>query len=250
MPERRVVDLEDRAAVVAEVAEQAEVDLDPVGGAARSELLDRLADPRRRPLDRLAAQGAGLSSTSRAAAKLGERHAGRALLVADPLDRRELRLEADQVVSREPFENRVARLPLDAELGQQLAIEVGVAEPDHGAVEPGRVERGLEHLDHLGGALRGRGADQLHPRLGEFPHLAALRAHGAVGVGEVAEADGLLGGGVSARRQPRDRNGHFRAQREQVARSRRRSDSRCRRRRPSPRASTSSYSIAGVATSP
>ena len=34
--QRRVVDLEDRAAVVAEVAQQAEVDLDPIGDAVRS----------------------------------------------------------------------------------------------------------------------------------------------------------------------------------------------------------------------
>ena len=119
----------------------------------------------------------------------------------------ELGLEADQVVGGEAGEDRVARLALDAELGEQLAVEVGVAEADHGAVEAGGVERRLEHLDHLGGALRRRGADQLDPGLGELAHLAALRAHRAVGVGQVAEAQRRLGarrsgwrpGGRSAR---------------------------------------------------
>ena len=73
----------------------------------------------------------------------------------------------------EPVEDAASRaLPLDPELGQQAAVEVGVAEADHGAVEARRVERRLEHADHLGGALRAGLADQLDPGLDEFAHLA------------------------------------------------------------------------------
>ena len=120
-------------------------------------------------------------------------------------------------MSGQPGEHGVARLALDPELGQQLAVEVGVAEADHGAVEAGRVERRLEHLDHLDGPLRRRGADQLDPGLGELAHLAALRAHRAEGVGQVAEPQRHLRVGVAAGDEPRDRHRHVGAQREQVA---------------------------------
>ena len=151
------------------------------------------------------------------AAQLREGDAGVALLVADPLDGGELGLEADQVVGREPLEDRVARLSLDAVLGEQLAVEVGVAEPDHGPVQPGRGQRRLQHLDHLGGALRGRGADQLDAGLGELAHLAALGAHRAVGAGQVAEPHRHLGVGEAGGGEAGDRHGHFGAQGEQVA---------------------------------
>ena len=118
---------------------------------------------------------------------------------------------------RELRQQRVARLALDPELGEQLAVEVGVAEPDHGAVEPGGVERRLEHLDHLGRALRRGRPDQLDPGLGELAHLAALRAHRPVGVGDVAEAERRLGVGEAAGDQAGDRDRHVGAQRQQLA---------------------------------
>ncbi len=62
-----------------------------------------------------------------------------------------------------------------------------------------------------------RRADQLDPGLGELAHLAALRAHRAEGVGQVAEAQGHLGLGVAAGDQARDRHGHVGAQGQQVA---------------------------------
>ena len=74
----------------------------------------------------------------------------------------------------EAGEDGVARLALDPDLFQKLAVEVGVAEPDHGAVEARGVEGGLEHVDHLDRPVRRRGADQLDPGLGELAHLAAL----------------------------------------------------------------------------
>ena len=57
------------------------------------------------------------------------------------------------VVRGEPLEDALARRLVDPELLEQLAVEVGVAEPDHRPRQPGRVERRGEHLDHLGGAL-------------------------------------------------------------------------------------------------
>ena len=171
------------------------------------------------------------------------------LLLADPLERGELGLEPDQVVRRQPLEDRVARLALDPELFEQLAVEIGVAEPDHGPVQPGRVERRLENLDDLDRPLRRRGPDQLDPGLRELAHLAALGAHSAEGVGQVAEAQRHLGVGVARRDQPGDRHGHVGAQRQQVAALVEEAVGAFAVR-PSPRARTSSYSIAGVATSP
>ena len=57
-------------------------------------------------------------------------------LGVEPLDLVDRQLEADQVVRREAVEDPVARLAVDPELGEQLAVEVGVAEPDHGARQP------------------------------------------------------------------------------------------------------------------
>ena len=141
----------------------------------------------------------------------------------------ELDLEADQVVGGEAAEDRVARLALDAELGQQLAVEVGVAEADHRAVEPGGVERRLEHLDHLGGPLRRRRADQLDPGLGELAHLAALRAHGAEGVCQVTEPQRRLGARRSGWRPGGRSAPSCRSAARAGRRARRRSGRRCRR---------------------
>ena len=70
------------------------------------------------------------------------------------------------VVRCEAVEDRLAgAIAVDAELGEQLAVEVGVAEPDHRPGEAGGVERRGEHLDDLRGALGGLGADQLDPGL-------------------------------------------------------------------------------------
>ena len=107
MAERRVVDLEDRAAVVAEVAQQAEVDPDPVRDAPRSASASKVSCSRAVARSTAAPPRlAGLLQHLAAAAQLGEGDAGRALLLADPLQGGELRLEADQVVRRQPAEDR------------------------------------------------------------------------------------------------------------------------------------------------
>jgi hypothetical protein len=60
-------------------------------------------------------------------------------------------------------------------------------------------------------------ADELDPRLQELAHLSAMRAHAAVGVGEVGEAQRRLGGRVARGDDARDRHGHVGAQRHHVA---------------------------------
>src|SRR5689334_17282217 len=120
--QRRVVDLEDRAAVVVEVAQQPEVDLHPVGGTAALQLLVGLAEAGRHPLDRGAAEAARLVEHLAAAPQLGQPHAGLCLLGPDPR-LEQLLLQRDEVVCGEAGEDRVTRLPLDPELLQQLAVE-------------------------------------------------------------------------------------------------------------------------------
>ena len=122
------------------------------------------------------------------------------------------------VVGRQAVEDPRPRLPVDAELGEQLAVEVRVAEPDHRARQAGRVERGGQHLDHLGGALGSGRADQLDARLGELAHLAPLRANRPVGARQVAEPERGLGPGVAVGDEAGDRHGHVRAHREQLPR--------------------------------
>ena len=111
----------------------------------------------------------------------------------------------------------VARLAVHPHLVEQLAVEVGVAEPDHGPRQAGRVKRRGQDLDHLGGALGSLGAEQLDAGLHELPHLAALRADRAVGVADVEEAERRLGAREPARDQARDRDRHVGAHREQLA---------------------------------
>ncbi len=117
----------------------------------------------------------------------------------------------------EATEDRVAGRALDSELGEQLAVEIGVAEADHRAPETGGVECRLQDLDYLRRPFRRRGADQLDAGLGELAHLTTLRAHGAEGVGQVAETQRHLGTGEATHDEPGDRDRHVRAQREQVA---------------------------------
>jgi hypothetical protein len=85
VPERRVVDLEDGAAVVAEVAQQPEVDLDPLGDATCLQRFEGLADAGGGALDRGAPLRARLVEHLFPATQLRERHAGGGLLVADSL---------------------------------------------------------------------------------------------------------------------------------------------------------------------
>ena len=69
-----------------------------------------------------------------------------------------------------------------------------------------------EHGERLGGALGGGRADQLDPGLEQLAGLAARGRDAAIAVGEVAEAERRLGGGIAARDHAGDRHGHVRAQ--------------------------------------
>ena len=71
-------------------------------------------------------------------------------------------------------------------------------------------------------------ADQLEPGLQLLARLAALRAHGAVGALEVAEAQRRLDVGVARRDHARDRDRHVRAQHQRPRPSRRTAGTRAR----------------------
>src|SRR5690606_1036644 len=79
VPERRVVDLDDRAGVVAEVAQEAEVELDALGDAALAQELVGGANPAQRLLDDLTAELDRPPEHLRAAAQLREPEQGLAL---------------------------------------------------------------------------------------------------------------------------------------------------------------------------
>ena len=130
-------------------------------------------------------------------------------------ERGELCLQADEIARGEERQDLRLLVGVDAQLGQELAVERGVAQADHGAVEPGGVERGAQDLDDLGGPVRRGRADQLDSRLEELAGLPALRADGAVGAGVVEEAEGRLGRGVAVGDDARDRQRRVRAHREQ-----------------------------------
>ena len=77
---------------------------------------------------------------------------------------------------------------------QQHRVQRRVAEADPVVAQADGVERVAQDGQRLGGSLRRGRADELDPGLQELAHLAAVRAHAAVGVGEVAEAQRRLGG--------------------------------------------------------
>ena len=133
---------------------------------------------------------------------------------------------------------------------QQAAEEAGVAEADARARQARRVERRAQHLEHLDRAAGRVGADQLDPGLEELALLPALRAHRAVGVREVAEAQRRLGVRDSGSRPGARSGSSCRSAARAPGRARRTAGSWRPAARSSPCTSTSSYSIVGVQTSP
>ena len=217
MAERRVVDLDDRARVVAEVAEQAEVELHPSGDASLDQQVVGLLEALCRPLDGGSAQLSGLIENLRPAPQAGQAQQRLAAVGVQALDLVHGHLQADEVVLREPVEDPAPVLALHAELREQLPVEIGVAQPQYSAIEPDGVERSAQHLEHLGGPLRGRRAEQLDPGVQELADLRPLRADDPVGVADVTEAVGRLGVSEAARDEARDRDGHVGAQGEELA---------------------------------
>ena len=97
------------------------------------------------------------------------------------------------------LEDPVAGAALDPELGEELREQVGVAEPDDGAAEADRVERGDQQLDQLRGARRRLGADQLDADLAHLAELAALRTDPAEDARRVGEPERSLGSAANRR---------------------------------------------------
>ena len=215
--QRGVVDLDDRARVVAEVTQQAEVELD----AARHTLLDQqvvgLLQALRRPLDGDPAELAGLFQHLGAAPQAREPQQGLAAVRVEALHLVDGHLQSDQVVLREPVKDAGAVLTLHAELTEELAVQVGVAEAEDRPVEPDGVERRAQHLEYLRCSLWSRRAEQLDPGVEELADLPALRADGPIGVADVGEAVWRCGVREARRHQAGDRDGHVRAQGEQLA---------------------------------
>ena len=85
------------------------------------------------------------------------------------------------------------------------------------SLQPHGLQRRAQHGERFGRALGRGSADQLDARLQHLAQLPALRAHAAVGVREVAEAQRRLAVGVARGDDAGDRRGHVRAQHEHRA---------------------------------
>ncbi len=118
----------------------------------------------------------------------------------------------------EAVEDPLARSALDAELGEQLPEQVGVAEADDRTVQADRVERGHEHLDQLRGPGRRLGTDQLDADLPHLTQLAALRADRPKDAARVGEPERSRLAGVAAGDQAGDRHRHVVAERQHRSR--------------------------------
>ncbi len=156
------------------------------------------------------------SRTSRPPRICGTRSSSSASASASP-SAAELGLQGDEVALDEGVHEQLDGVGLDAVGAQQHRKQRGVAEADPEVAQADRVERVGEHRERLRRSLRRGRADELDPGLKELAHLAAVRAHAAVGVGEVAEAQRGLGVLIARADEPRDRHRHVRAQREHLA---------------------------------
>ena len=72
----------------------------------------------------------------------------------------------------EPVEDAVPGGIVHAQLGEQLPVEIRVAEAEDSAAEADRVEGGAQDLEHLGGPIGGVRSDQLDPRVHELANCA------------------------------------------------------------------------------
>ena len=216
VPERGIVDLEDGARVVAEVPEQAQVDADPLGDAASRERFVGGGKALGGPLHRPATQLAGAIQRLRTAAEVREPQQRFPLAVADR-ELIDLRLQPDQVVLGQHLQDAVAAAVRDAQLIQELAVEISVTQADHRPRQSSSIQRRAQDLDHLGGPVRRLRPDQLHAGLGELAHLASLGTDRPVGARDVAEPERRLGADEPRRRQAGDRDRHVGAHRQQLA---------------------------------
>jgi hypothetical protein len=123
--------------------------------------------------------------------------------------RAHLAVHPDEVSSGELGEDQLAALGVHLERLQQRRVQGRVAEAHPVVIEAGSVQRGAQHPEYLGGARGAGHADQLHARLQQLAALAPLRAHAAIGVGDVAEAQRRLGVGVAGGHHPGDGYRHI-----------------------------------------
>ena len=139
--ERRVVDLEDRAGVVAEVAQQAQVELNAVRDAPRGKRVVGRAQPLRGALHRLTPELGGADRGPRGLPACPG-SASRVARASEPIPSHlvDLHLEPDEVVCREAVEDARPGVLGYSESSEQLAVQVGVTEADDRPVEPGGVE--------------------------------------------------------------------------------------------------------------
>ena len=166
--------------------------------------------------DRLSAQALGLVEHLGSAAQRRNTAQKLAACVGEA-ERGDLGLQAHEVAGCEQGQDLGLLLAVDAQLGEELAVERGISKADNGAVEPGGVERCAQDLDDLGGPVRRRRADQLDPGLEELTRLPALGANRAVGAGVVEEAEGRLGGRVAVGDHACDRQRRVGAHRQDAA---------------------------------
>ena len=211
--ERGVVDLEDRAGVVADVAHEAEIEDHPLGHAGFEQLVHQ--PQARHGLDRLLG-GVGRAHPARRDAGARRAAARQPRPTVRPPAAPRSRPTKSRRTSASSRSGAGSLGHLQA--GHQGGEQRGVAEADAVVLQPGRIERVAQHGERLGGALgRGR-ADQLDPRLQQLARLSALGTHAAVAVREVAEAQRRLAGRVAGGDDARDRHGHVRAQHEHGSR--------------------------------
>ena len=82
----------------------------------------------------------------------------------------------------EHLQDAVAAIVSDAQLVEQLPVEIGVTEADHRPRQSNSIQRRAQDLDDLGGPVWRVDPDQLHAGLGELAHLTSLRTDRPVGV--------------------------------------------------------------------
>src|SRR4051794_30990581 len=115
--QRGVVDLDDRARVVAEVAEQAQVELNPAGNTLLDQQVVGLLEALGRTFDGHSTELARLLQNLGPATQAGQPQQGFPSVGIEAVDRVHLRLEAHEVVLSQAIENSRAVLSLDTELG-------------------------------------------------------------------------------------------------------------------------------------
>ena len=210
--QRGVVDLEYGAGVVADVAQQSEVE----DHALCDGWLEQLVHEPHAG-HRLHGWRRGLGEQLWAAAPLRDLEQQLRCLLGEPA-RVEAPLQLHEVAPDERAQELGAHGLAHLEDAHERGVQRGIAETDAVVVQPHGIERVAEHGQHLGGPLRSGRADQLDPGLQQLARLPALWAHAAVAMGEVAEAQRRLTRRVACGHHARDRSGHVRAQREHGSR--------------------------------